>query len=157
MRVVDRIRGRSWWIFVEDSRIQTRVYEYFNSPWNSVNLETVVQCTANKEEIDRQKEDREKRGNEKRRIEEKIRVAWREIDLREVMEVFESLSIFSCLQHSMKSNDRFCRSPDHWLTSEYCVYEWTMWGISPRDGVRFDLGSSGFLRFVETRWISSDE
>lgn len=59
-----------------------------------MNLETVVQCTANKEEIDRQKEDREKRGNEKRRIEEKIRVAWREIDLREVMEVFELIDLF---------------------------------------------------------------
>lgn len=156
MRVVDRIRGRSWWIFVEDSRIQTRVYEYFNSPWNSVNLETVYNVPQTKRRlIDKKKTERREgmKSDESRK-----RFVWRGVkSISGRLWKFSSLSIFSCLQHSMKSNDRFCRSPDHWLTSEYCVYEWTMWGISPRDGVRFDLGSSGFLRFVETRWISSDE
>lgn len=143
MRMVDRIRGHSWQIFVEDSQVQIHVYEYFNSPWNSVNLETVVQCTVNKEEIDRQKEDREEREwKAMNRGKDSCGMAWNRSSGR--LWKFSSLSIFSCLQHSMKSNDRFCRSSDHWLTWEYCVYEWTMWGIYPRDGLDSTWGARDF-------------
>lgn len=51
-----------------------------------------MQCTANKEEIDRQKEDREER--EWKAIEAKIRVVWREIDLRRGYGSFQAYRSF---------------------------------------------------------------
>lgn len=143
----------SWRIFVEDSRIQTRVYEYFNSPWNSVNLETVVQCTANKEEIDRQKEDKEER--EWKAIEAKIRVVWREIDLREVMEVFKLIDLFMFatldeIERSFLSLARSLVDIRVLCTNERCGESILGMGLDSTWGARDFCGSSKLNGFRAT-------
>lgn len=74
----------------------------------------------------------------------------------EVMEVFKliDLFMFATLDEIERSFLSFVRSLVDMRV--LCIRMNDVGNLSS-GRVRFDLGSSGFLRFVETRWISNDE